>query len=109
MSDEATKAEINQILNSEEKLAQWASWNGLAVEAARTILTELAEQPQVSEEAKKFIWEKGSPDLKSYKAGLEEGVALGNKTGFARGVARTLGVLVVAAVGGIGAYFLRKK
>ena len=108
MSNEATKAKINQILNSEEKLAQWASWNGLAVETARTILTTLVEQPQVSEEAKKFIWEKGSPDLKSYKAGHEDGFAQGNTTGFAKGVASILGVLVVAA-GGIGAYLLKKK
>ena len=71
-------------------------------------MNNLAQQPDVSEEAKKFIWEKSSSDLQSFKAGQEEGIKQGNKEGFAKGVASTLGVVFAAALG-IGGYFYKKN
>ena len=91
-----------------KKTAQWASQNGVAVEGARNILNNLAQQPEVSEEAKKFIWEKSSSDLQSFRAGQEVGIKQGNKEGFAKGVASTLGVVLAAALG-IGGYLYKKN
>ena len=97
MDSATAKAQINEILNSEVKLAHWASLNGIAVDCARNILRNLAQQPDISQEAKKYIWEQASSDTKSYVAGEEMGYKRGHGVGFGKGLA--LGVLSCVAMG----------
>ena len=91
MDNETAKAKINDILSSDKKTAQWASWNGLKFEAAKIFLKSLSEQPEVSAAAENYIWEQSDTSTKSYVAGEEKGYKRGHGVGFGKGLA--LGVL----------------
>ena len=105
MDNETVKAKINDVLSSDKKTAQWASWNGLKFEAAKILLKSLSEQPEVSAAAEKYIWEQSDTSTKSYVAGEEKGYKRGHGVGFGKGVALAtlLGVAVLATAATRGA------
>ena len=97
MDNATAKAKINDILSSKEKTSEWAKMKGISEGRAIAILEKLAEQPQLSEESKKYIWEQSSSDTKSYVAGEEMGYKRGHSVGFGKGLA--WGVLSCVAMG----------
>lgn len=94
-----TKQNISDILNSQEKLAEFAELNRLTVEMAKKILEQLFATPELDERVTEFIFSnKTSDELKAHHVAQEIGFKKGHEVGFAKGVAATLASLTVAGV-----------
>ena len=91
-------SEIAQgILANNDQLSAFADANKMSLETARAVINRMLKEPEVSDEAKKYIWSsETSPDLKAFNAGEEKGYKSGHDAGFAKGVG--LGALAVLVV-----------
>ena len=91
-SDVVKKAK--DILESEDKLSDFAEFNRITIEAAKKLLERLLEKPEIADEFKEYIYsDERSEDFKGYTAGEEKGYQRGHESGFAKGAA--LAVLCV--------------
>ena len=100
-NDEARKR-VKTLLEDEDSIRRVAELSHQPIPEIKKFLEELLKAPEISDEAKKYIWGKEtSGDLKSYKAGEEEG----EKHGFWKGVAAG-GTAVLLC---IGAIFKKRK
>lgn len=99
--DVVKKAE--KALSSDENLRDFATLNGMTIEAAKALLERLMREPVVSEKVEEYVFSKDSPpELKVYYAGEEKGYSRGHKTGFAEGVAvGALAVICAVVIGGV--------
>ncbi len=91
------------ILESPEKLLDFANLNRITTEAAEEILRRLSEKPEIADEFKKYIFsEDRSDDFKGYTAGEATGYTRGHEAGFAKGAMlgalATLGTLTAAGL-----------
>lgn len=101
-----TKQNISDILNSPEKLVEFAELNRLTVEMAKKILEQLFATPELDKRVNDFIFsDKTSDDLEAFHCGEEKGFKKGQEAGFAKGVAATLATLTLAGI----AFILRNK
>lgn len=92
-----------EILESPEKLLDFAKLNRVTTEAADEILRRLAEKPEIADEFKKYIFsEDRIDDFKGYTAGEATGYKRGHEAGFAKGAMlgaiATLGTLTAAGI-----------
>ena len=95
------KQAINQMLQKENALEDFASSIGMPVDVVREFFKAILSSPEMSDDAKKFVWNGDDKVLKAFLAGQEKG----ESTGFWKGVlAGVVGCLFVA-----GAYFKLKK
>lgn len=98
------------ILENTEEIDHFAKLNRLSFEAAKRLLQELSEMPEVSKEVNNYIFSDTTPDeLKAYLAGEEKGrksgYAEGKANGIVIGVFGTLGTLTLAGL----AYLIGQK
>ena len=94
-------------LNNENDVNLLANLSNISVSATKEILNNIAEKPEVSKEAKDFLWsEQTSSDLKVFNTGFEKGKKEGFSDGFTKGVLATVGI---AAFGGLLMHFYNKN
>ena len=87
--DELQKCEKDTI-NNKKEAESIANVSNLGGFAAKEILKNIAEKPEVSKEANEIIWSnKTSTDLKVYNAGFEKGKHEGFSDGFTKGILTT--------------------
>lgn len=101
-----SREKARSILNNKSELEEFARSRKLAIEAARALLERMLREPELSDEANKYVWSgESSADLKGYASGEEKGYKRGHEAGFAKGA--FLGVL--AAGSAVAAYLFSKK
>lgn len=95
------------ILKNTEEIDNFAKLNRVSFEAAKILLQELSEMPEVSKEVNNYIFSDTTPDeLKAYLAGEEKGRKSGHAEGKAKGVViGFIGALTLAGV----AYLIGQK
>lgn len=88
-----------QLIESEEKIKEFANLNNIAYETAKTILEKILKHPEMANEYKEYIFSKErTEDFKGYTAGEAAGYQRGHDAGFAKGVAATLGAAILAGI-----------
>ncbi|GAU08429.1 hypothetical protein [Desulfoplanes formicivorans] len=101
--DDTFRKKAKDTLHNEDKLKYFAELNRLSIDAARALLERLLREPDISEQAKEYIFSKErSDDFKGYQAGEEIGYKKGHEAGFAKGAAlgalSVIGTLTVAGL-----------
>ena len=100
---------IKTLLNNANagEIKKIAGLTGQSIETTKEVLKKISETPDISEQAKAFLWSKESPEvLKVFNAGHEKGRNEGFSEGFAKGVTATA---VAATVFIVAGYMFFKK
>ncbi len=88
-------------LASEARLDAFAVLNGMTVEMARQLLERLLANPDMTDEARDYIFSsERSDEFRGYTAGEEAGYQRGHEAGFAKGACLVL-LMAVAGLAGI--------
>ena len=99
---------IKTLLNNKGEIKKIAGLTGQGIEATTKILEKILETPDISEQAKEYLWSKESPEvLKVFNIGHEKGRNEGFSEGYSKGVAVT--ATVAATVFIVAGYMFFKK
>ena len=96
---------IKTLLNNKGEIKKIAGLTGQGIEATTKLLEKILETPDISEQAKEYLWSKESPEeLKVFDV-LHEKIRKGAVSeGFAKGVAASAIVFILA-----GFMFFKKE
>lgn len=93
---------IKTLLNNANagEIKKIAGLTGQSIETTKEVLKKISETPDISEQAKAFLWSKESPEvLKVFNVGHEKGRNEGFSEGFAKGVTATVAATVFIVAG----------
>ena len=89
------KQAINQMMQNKDALNQFSSIVNMPEEAIRDFFKALLSSPQMSDDAKTFVWDGKDEILKAFLAGQEKG----ESNGFWKGVAAGFTACLAVAIG----------